>query len=197
MAAVRNGGTQHARMGADAESPADIISQPDAVEHGAPAASHDAHALLPVPGTTTPAAHDFSRIPVHAPAPITIQPALAAPRLQRACACGGRCPRCQTTQPAREQRRAQTERDGSNESGRTAPPDRRGSAGTRRRLAAGRAARRHGAALRPRFRPRASAHAPARGGVRCRGRGPRLHGGPGRGVRRRRRTRRTRMPADG
>ena len=62
-------------------------------------------------------AYDFSRIPVHAPAPITIQPKLAVntpgdtyeqeadrvaeqvmrmpePKLLRACACGGGCSRC-------------------------------------------------------------------------------------------------------
>src|ERR1041384_6937931 len=81
--------------------------------------------------TTTPFAHDFSRIPVHAPAPITIQPKLTVntpgdiyeqeadniakqvmrmpeSKLQRACACGGGCSKCQTEQPSHEHQRLQT-----------------------------------------------------------------------------------------
>lgn len=90
-------------------------------------------------------AHDFSRIPVHAPAPITIQPKLAIntpgdiyeqeadhiadnvmrmpePQLQRACACGGGCPRCQTEQPSQEHQRLQTKHVGPSDSGQTAAP---------------------------------------------------------------------------
>ena len=94
---------------------------------------------------TTRFAHDFSRIPVHAPAPITIQPKLAIntpgdiyeqeadhvaeqvmrmpePQLQRACACGGGCPSCQTEQPSQEHQRLQTKHVGSSDSGQTAAP---------------------------------------------------------------------------
>ncbi len=78
-------------------------------------------------GTSSPhLGHDFSRIPIHPPATGAIQTKLAInqpgdeyeqeadriseqvmrmpePRLQRACACGGACPKCQT-----EQRMART-----------------------------------------------------------------------------------------
>ena len=90
-------------------------------------------------------AHDFTRVPLHAPAPITIQPKLAvntpgdvyeqeadhiaeqvmrmpAPKLQRACACGGGCPKCQTKQPNQGHQRLQTRHVGSSDSGQTAAP---------------------------------------------------------------------------
>jgi hypothetical protein len=95
--------------------------------------------------TTTRFAHDFSRIPVHTPAPITIQPKLTVntpediyeqeadhiaqqvmrmlePKLQPACACGGGCPSCQTEQPGQEHQRLQTKRVGSGDSGPVAAP---------------------------------------------------------------------------
>jgi hypothetical protein len=95
---------------------------------------------------TTRFAHDFSRIPLHAPAPITIQPKLAIntpgdiyeqeadhlaeqvmrmpePKLQRACACGGGCSKCQTEQTSQEHARLQTKHVGSSDSSTiTAPP---------------------------------------------------------------------------
>jgi hypothetical protein len=88
-------------------------------------------------GTASPRfRHAFSRIPVHAPAPITMQPKLAVstpgdiyeqeadhiseqiirmpqPKLQRACACGGGCPECQTEQPSQKHPRLQTKPAGS------------------------------------------------------------------------------------
>jgi hypothetical protein len=90
-------------------------------------------------------AHDFSRIPFRAPAPVTIQPKLAIntpgdvyeqeaehvaeqvmrmpePRLQRSCPCGGGCPRCQTAQTGQEHQSLQTKHVGSSEAGQTAAP---------------------------------------------------------------------------
>jgi Domain of unknown function (DUF4157) len=88
-------------------------------------------------GTASPRfEHDVSRIPVHAQAPITMQPKLAVstpgdiyeqeadhvseqvmrtpePRLQRACACGGVCQRCQTEQSSQDHQRFQTKHVGS------------------------------------------------------------------------------------
>jgi Domain of unknown function (DUF4157) len=101
--------------------------------------------VSPETTTTMRFAHDFSRVPVHAPAPITIQPKLAVntpgdtheqeadhiskqvmrmpePKLQHNCACGGGCPRCQTEQPVQEHQRLQTKHGGSSESGQTAAP---------------------------------------------------------------------------
>lgn len=90
--------------------------------------------------------HDFSRIPVHAKASVEIQSKLAVntpgdiyeeeadhvseqvmrmpePQLQRACACGGGCPKCQTKQPSQEHERLQRERTGTGDiGGATAPP---------------------------------------------------------------------------
>ncbi len=89
--------------------------------------------------------HDFSRIPVHAPAAGVIQTKLAInqpgdhyeqeadriadqvmrmpePQLQRACACGGGCPKCQTEQPGQEHERLQTKHVGSSNSGQAAAP---------------------------------------------------------------------------
>jgi Domain of unknown function (DUF4157) len=95
--------------------------------------------------TTTCSAHEFSRIPVHAPAPITIQPKLTVntpgdryeqeaddiaervmrmsePKLQRGCACGGGCAKCQTEQPAQEHQRLQAKPVGPIDSGQMAAP---------------------------------------------------------------------------
>jgi hypothetical protein len=83
------------------------------------------------PSTTaaTRFAHDFSRIPAYATRPVRIQPKLTVnargdiyeqeadrvakqvmrmpePQLQRACACGGRCPKCMKEQGGREQLQA-------------------------------------------------------------------------------------------
>ena len=94
---------------------------------------------------TTHFANDFSRIPLHAPASITIQPKLAIntpgdiyeqeadhvaervmrmaePGLQRACACGGGCARCETEQPSQEHQYLQTKHVGSSDSGQIAAP---------------------------------------------------------------------------
>jgi hypothetical protein len=89
---------------------------------------------------------DFSRIPIHTPATGAIQTKLAVngpadeyeqeadrisehvmrmpqPRLQRACACGGACPKCQTEQRGPEHERVHTKRVGSGDWGQAeAPP---------------------------------------------------------------------------
>jgi hypothetical protein len=95
--------------------------------------------------TTTRFAYDFSLIPVHAPAPITIQPKLAVntpgdiyeqeadhiaeqvmrmpePKLQRACPCGGGCPTCQTEQPSHKIQHLQTRHVGPSDAGQVAAP---------------------------------------------------------------------------
>lgn len=87
--------------------------------------------------------HDFSRIPIHAKTPVTIQPKLTIgtpgniheqeadrvaqqvmrmrePHLRRTCACGGGCPNCQTEQDSHRQ--LQTQRVQVNDSGRAAVP---------------------------------------------------------------------------
>ncbi len=78
-------------------------------------------------------AHDFSRVTTHSEAPVSLQTKLAVntpgdiyeqeadrvseqvmrapgPQLQRACACGGGCHQCQTTQTAQAPERVQTKR---------------------------------------------------------------------------------------
>jgi Domain of unknown function (DUF4157) len=88
--------------------------------------------------------HDFSRIPVHPPGG-PIQPKLAInrpgdeyeqeadriseqvmrmpePQLQRACACGGGCPKCQREQPGQAHGRLQTKRVQVGDTGQTAAP---------------------------------------------------------------------------
>jgi hypothetical protein len=90
-------------------------------------------------------AHDFSQIPVHAKSPASVQAKLtvsspgdiyeqeadrvseqvmsmSAPQLQRTCACGGECPKCQTEQPGQEPERLQTKRVGSSDLGQTSVP---------------------------------------------------------------------------
>jgi outer membrane protein OmpA-like peptidoglycan-associated protein len=89
--------------------------------------------------------HDFSRIPIHSPAARVIQTKLAInkpgdqyeqeadrlsqqvmrmpePQLQRACACGGGCPKCQAEQPGREHERLQTKRVQASDTGQIAAP---------------------------------------------------------------------------
>ena len=89
--------------------------------------------------------HDLGRIPYHSPAAGAIQMKLAInkpgdeyeqeadriseqvmrmpePMLQRACACGGECPRCQTEQLGHGRERLQTKRVGSGDWGRTEVP---------------------------------------------------------------------------
>jgi hypothetical protein len=97
-------------------------------------------------GTTSPRyGHDFSRIPIHPPAAGAIQTKLAInkpgdeyeqeadrvseqvmrmsePWLQRTCACGGGCPKCQTEQPDQEHERLQTKRVGSSDLEQTPVP---------------------------------------------------------------------------
>lgn len=88
-------------------------------------------------------APDFSQIPLHSKSPIKIQAKLtenalgdiyqqesnrvskqemnmSTPQLQRTCACGGECPKCQTKQPGHEHERTQTKRVGSSDLGETA-----------------------------------------------------------------------------
>ncbi|MDQ1388402.1 MAG: hypothetical protein QOF56_1856 [Acidobacteriaceae bacterium] len=90
-------------------------------------------------------AGDFSRLPMHAQAPITLQPKLTIntpgdvyeqeadhvaeqvmrmpdPRLQRACASGGDCASCQAEQPSQEHQSLQTKRIGPSDSGQIAAP---------------------------------------------------------------------------
>ncbi len=89
--------------------------------------------------------HDFSRLPLYPSAAGAIQTKIASskpeddyeqeadriskqmirmpePQLQRACTCGGACPKCQTEQPERGDERAQTARVGSGDRGQTDVP---------------------------------------------------------------------------
>ncbi len=89
--------------------------------------------------------HDFSRVPVHSPTTAAIQAKLAInqpedeyereadrvservmhmseSRLQRACPCGGECPKCQMEQLGQEHERLQTKHMGSSDLGETAVP---------------------------------------------------------------------------
>ncbi|EFH84869.1 DUF4157 domain-containing protein [Ktedonobacter racemifer] len=89
--------------------------------------------------------HDFSRIPIHAPAVGVLQTKLAInqpgddyeqeadrlsdqvmrmpePHLQRACACGGACPKCQTKQPGWEHENLRTKRVQAGDMGQVAAP---------------------------------------------------------------------------
>ena len=89
--------------------------------------------------------HDFSRIPIHSPVAGVIQTKLAInkpgdhyeqeadrisqqvmrmpePQLQRACACGGACPKCQMEQPGREHESLQTKRVQASDTGQIAAP---------------------------------------------------------------------------
>lgn len=89
--------------------------------------------------------HDFSRIPIHPPAAGVIQTKLAIdkpgdeyeqeadriseqvmrtpePQVQRACPCGGGCPKCQTEQPDQEHESLQTKRVQGSETGQIAAP---------------------------------------------------------------------------
>jgi Domain of unknown function (DUF4157) len=94
---------------------------------------------------TTRFAHDFSGISVYAKAPTGIQTKLTVnapgdayeqeadrvadqvmrtpdPQLQRACTCGGACPKCQTQQPGQEHEHVQTKRVGSSDTRQIAAP---------------------------------------------------------------------------
>lgn len=97
-------------------------------------------------GTASPRfGHDFSRIPIHSPAAGAIQTKRTInqpkddnvreadhvavevmrtpePQLQRACPCGGRCPRCKKEQLSHDHERLQPERVGSSDSEQTTPP---------------------------------------------------------------------------
>ena len=89
--------------------------------------------------------HDFSNIPIHSSHPPVLQTKLKInqpgdiyeqeadqvaeqvmrmpePQLQRACACGGACPKCQTEQPGQEHDCVQAKRVGSGDLGQTAVP---------------------------------------------------------------------------
>ncbi len=106
------------------------------------------HAEEPKAGLTEAASrfgHDFSRTPTHSTAAGAIQTKLAInkpgdeyeqeanrvaeqvmrmpePRLQRACACGGGCPKCQAEKLAQGHERLQTKHAGSGDLGQTAVP---------------------------------------------------------------------------
>lgn len=90
-------------------------------------------------------AHDFGRNPVHASGRSSIQPTLKVnapgniyeqeadrvadqvmrmpePQLQRACACGGGCPKCQAEQRSQEHKRLQTKRVQASDTGKIAAP---------------------------------------------------------------------------
>lgn len=97
-------------------------------------------------GTTSPRfGHDFARIPVSPPNADALQTKLVInkpgdeyeqeadrvadqvmrrpdPKLQRACACGGECPKCQTEPPSQGHAPLQTKRLGSSDFGQTAVP---------------------------------------------------------------------------
>jgi hypothetical protein len=94
---------------------------------------------------TTHFAHDFSRIPVHSKTPAKLQAKLKVNtpgdsyeqeadrvseqvmhmtemRVQRACACGGGCSKCQKEQPGQEPERSQTKRVQASDTGQIAAP---------------------------------------------------------------------------
>jgi len=94
-------------------------------------------------------AHDFSQIHVHTKSPASVQAKLTVspprdiyeqeadraseqvmsmpePQLQRVCACGGGCPKCQTEQSGQEHERLQTKRVQSSDLGQSAAPPTRG-----------------------------------------------------------------------
>ena len=97
-------------------------------------------------GTASPRlGHDFSQIPIHPPAAGAIQTKLAInkpgdeyeqeadrvseqvmrmpePQLQRACACGGACPKCQTERPGHGHEHLQTKRVLASDTGQIAAP---------------------------------------------------------------------------
>jgi len=100
---------------------------------------------VPVASAPTSFAHDFSRIPVHANAPVRLQTKLTVntpgdiyeqeaervseqvtripeSKLQRTCPCGGGCPRCQSEQLGSGQERLQINRAHSSVEGETAVP---------------------------------------------------------------------------
>jgi len=89
--------------------------------------------------------HNFGLVPIHSPGPGAIQTKLAInqpgdeyereadrladqvmrmpePQLQRACACGGGCPKCQTEQPGQEHKHLQTKRVQASDTGQMAAP---------------------------------------------------------------------------
>jgi len=103
----------------------------------------------PEAGLTGPASprirHDFSRIPIHPPSAGAIQTKLTINKLgdsyeqeadrlaeqvmrtpesqlQRACPCGGGCPKCQSEQPGREHKSLQTNRVQASNTGQVAAP---------------------------------------------------------------------------
>lgn len=90
-------------------------------------------------------AHDFSQIPVYAKSPAAIQTKLmvnapgdayeqeadrvaervmrmSEPQVQRACDCGGRCPKCQAAQPGQEHEHLQVRRVQASDAGQTTAP---------------------------------------------------------------------------
>jgi hypothetical protein len=97
-------------------------------------------------GTQSPRfGHDFSKIPIRPPSAGAIQTKLAInkpgdeyeqeadrvseqvmrmpePKLQRTCACGGECPKCQTEQPSQEEEHLHTKRLGTGDWGQTEVP---------------------------------------------------------------------------
>ena len=106
--------------------------------------AEDLEAGWPAPEVTR-VAHDFSQIPVHPKSPASVQAKLTIgpprdiyeqeadrvseqvmsmpePQLQRVCACGGECPKCQTEQSGQEHERLQTKRVQSSDLGQSAAP---------------------------------------------------------------------------
>lgn len=97
------------------------------------------------PTATARFAHDFSQVPVYAKVPVKTQTKLTVhtpgdvyeqeadrvadhvmrmpdPQLQRVCACGGRCPKCQAEQRDQEHKVLQTERVGEGDAEATGAP---------------------------------------------------------------------------
>lgn len=104
----------------------------------------EAQSVISRPAATTHLAHDFSRIPLYAPAPITLQPKLtvntpgdayeqeadhfaeqvmrmSGPNIEGGCACGGGCS-CQSGNGEKGNLSLQTKHVGSNDAGQIAAP---------------------------------------------------------------------------
>ncbi|MGA9995842.1 MAG: DUF4157 domain-containing protein [Pyrinomonadaceae bacterium] len=107
--------------------------------------SLDTHEMPNGTETLHQATHHFGKVTVFHKAPVKIQAKLMVntpgdiyeqeadhiseqvmhlpePQLQRACPCGGGCPKCQTEQPGHEYERLQTKHVGSSDSGQLAAP---------------------------------------------------------------------------
>ncbi len=119
-------------------------SAPGAVPGSSPAQEHGT-AFNSTFDRTSRFGYDFSPIPIHAPAAGAIQTKLginqpgdeyeqeadriaehvmrmSEPQLQRACTCGGACPKCQTEPSAQEHEHLQTKRVQASDAGQSAAP---------------------------------------------------------------------------